>query len=78
MGWRLRRDAWGHGFATEAGREALRVGLRERGLDEIVAFVHEENHRSAAVADRLGMERGECVPHPDRPHRLDVFVATAP
>ena len=78
VGWRLRRDAWGHGYATEAGREALRIGLRERGLDEIVAFVHEDNHRSAAVAERLEMHRGDRVPHPDRRHRLDVFVASAP
>ena len=77
VGWRLRRDSWGHGYATEAGREALRIGLAERGLGEVVAFVHRDNHRSAAVAERLGMRRGECVPHPDRPLELDVFIATA-
>jgi len=75
IGWRLRRDAWGHGYATEAGREAFRIGLDERGLGEVIAFVHEDNHRSAAVATRLGMRRGDPVAHPDRPHRLDVFTA---
>jgi RimJ/RimL family protein N-acetyltransferase len=77
VGWRLRRDAWGRGYATEAGREALRVGFEERGLEEIVAFVHTGNHASAAVARRLGMVHEDRVPHPDRPHELDVFVARA-
>jgi RimJ/RimL family protein N-acetyltransferase len=76
VGWRLHVDAWGQGFATEAGREALAAGF-ERGLTEIVAFVHPENHRSAAVAARLGMTHEDRVLHPDRPHELDVFVARA-
>jgi RimJ/RimL family protein N-acetyltransferase len=74
VGWRLHVDAWGLGYATEAGREALVAGF-ERGLEEIVAFVHPDNHRSAAVAERLGMVHEDRVPHPDRPHELDVFVA---
>jgi RimJ/RimL family protein N-acetyltransferase len=27
VGWRLVRSAWSRGFATEAGREAVRVGF---------------------------------------------------
>jgi ribosomal-protein-alanine N-acetyltransferase len=77
VGWRLRADAWGLGYATEAGREALRVGFEERGLKEIVAFVHPDNHRSAAVTARLGMTHEDRVPHPDRPHDLDVYIARA-
>ena len=75
VGWRLHVDAWGRGYATEAGREALRAGFEERGLKEIVAFVHPDNHRSAAVAERLGMKHEDRVPHPDRPHDLDVYIA---
>ena len=74
VGWRLRRDAWGHGYATEAGRAALDAGLEERGLKEIVAFVHPDNNRSAAVARRLGMSVEQRVRHPVRPHDLDVYV----
>jgi RimJ/RimL family protein N-acetyltransferase len=34
VGWRLVRDAWGHGFATEAARAALRHGFEDLGLRE--------------------------------------------
>jgi RimJ/RimL family protein N-acetyltransferase len=56
IGWRLRRDAWGHGFATEAARAAMAFGW-DLGLEEIVAFLVPNNRRSAAVAERIGMRR---------------------
>lgn len=55
VGWRLARDWWGHGYATEGGREALRVGFSEVGLHEIVSFTVPANVRSRAVMERLGM-----------------------
>jgi RimJ/RimL family protein N-acetyltransferase len=77
VGWRLHRDAWGKGYATEAGRAGLAYGLERLGLAEIVAFIHPGNHRSAAVAARLGLELRERIPHPQRPHELDVFSVRA-
>lgn len=55
IGWRLRREHWGNGYATEAGREALRFGFEELGLDEIVAFTAVENEPSRRVMERIGM-----------------------
>ncbi len=57
VGWHLRRDCWGHGYATEAAHWAVRRGLFELGLAEIYAILFAENVRSARVADRLGMQR---------------------
>jgi RimJ/RimL family protein N-acetyltransferase len=57
VGWRLPRWAWGHGYATEAAREALAVGFDELGLTEIVSFTAVPNERSQAVMRRLGMMR---------------------
>ena len=58
VGWRLPRWAWGHGYATEAAREALAVGFDEVGLAEIVSFTAVPNERSQAVMRRLGMTPG--------------------
>lgn len=77
VGWRLHPDVWGRGYATEAGREGLRVGFGERGLKEIMALVHTDNVRSAAVAMRIGMVRERRLLHPDRPHEMDIFMARA-
>jgi ribosomal-protein-alanine N-acetyltransferase len=57
VGWRLARSAWGHGYATEAGREALAFGFGPGGLEEIVSMTAVGNRRSRAVMERLGMRR---------------------
>ncbi len=79
VGWRLARSAWGRGFATEAGREALRVAFGEVDLEEVVSLTSVLNTPSRAVMERLGMTRDPgddfehpAVPkgHPLRPHVL--------
>lgn len=74
VGWRLHRSAWGRGYATEAGRAALEYGFGGLGLAQIVAFIHPDNHRSLAVAGRLGLELSERIPHPQHPHDLTVHA----
>lgn len=60
VGWRLARPAWGHGFATEAARESLRVAFIDLELDEVVAMTVPANVRSLAVMERIGMLRSEA------------------
>ncbi len=55
IGWRLAREAWGQGFATEAARAAVAFGFHELELPEIVSFTVPENVRSRRVMERLGM-----------------------
>ena len=55
VGWRLRREAWGRGYATEAGRAAIAYGFDELRLDEIISFTTTTNLRSQRVMQRLGM-----------------------
>ncbi len=57
VGWRLIREHWGHGYVTEAAREALRFGFEEVGLDEIVSFTVPQNERSWRVMERIGLHR---------------------
>ncbi|MEM7201296.1 MAG: GNAT family N-acetyltransferase [Planctomycetota bacterium] len=55
IGWRLARDHWGRGYATEAGRAALQFAFTELDLDEVVSFTPRQNRRSRAVMERLGL-----------------------
>jgi RimJ/RimL family protein N-acetyltransferase len=55
VGWRLAFAYWGQGYATEAGRLALRYGFETLALSEIVSFTSASNRRSRAVMERLGM-----------------------
>ncbi|MEZ5229853.1 MAG: GNAT family N-acetyltransferase [Acidimicrobiales bacterium] len=57
IGWRLARDAWGHGFASEAARAALTDAFGRVGCQEVFAYTAADNVRSEAVMERLGLER---------------------
>lgn len=56
VGWQLAPDAWGQGYATEAGRRVARWALQYPGIDEVFAVVRPTNSRGAATAARVGME----------------------
>ena len=55
IGWRLAREAWGHGYATEAARAVLAFARDELGLDEVISFTSTTNVRSQRVMERIGM-----------------------
>jgi RimJ/RimL family protein N-acetyltransferase len=81
VGWRLLKEHWGHGYATEGGREALRYGFEELGLDEIVSFTTVANTPSRRVMERIGMahDPSRDFDHPnlpDGPLKRHVFYAT--
>ena len=56
VGWAFRSEAWGRGYATEAGGAWIRWGLDHLEVPYITANIHPENTASLAVAERLGME----------------------
>ncbi len=49
LGWSIRKEHWGHGYATEAA-----LALRPLGPERVVHLIHPENARSISVAARLG------------------------
>lgn len=69
VGWRLATWAWGHGYASEAAQEALRIGFSEYGLDTIYSWTTVKNRRSEAVMQRIGMHRRHDLDfdHPGTP-----------
>jgi RimJ/RimL family protein N-acetyltransferase len=55
IGWRLRQEAWGQGYATEAAREALHFAFQTLKLDQVVALTVPGNTASRRVMEKLGM-----------------------
>lgn len=65
IGWRLSRQHWGFGYATEAAAKVLEYGFKDVGLNEIVSTTSLLNMRSIAVMERLGMVRDQTFDHPN-------------
>jgi ribosomal-protein-alanine N-acetyltransferase len=57
VGWRLARDHWHHGYATEAARAAVAFGFESTSLTEVVSFTTRFNLPSQRVMERIGMSR---------------------
>lgn len=56
-GWRLRRDAWGKGYAREAAQASLAWGFANLAHPRIIAITTPGNIRSWGLMERLGMRR---------------------
>ena len=55
LGYRLMRDHWGNGYATEAAGECLRIGFKASGLGSIIGRTAKENTASINVLEKIGM-----------------------
>jgi RimJ/RimL family protein N-acetyltransferase len=65
IGWRLREDAWGQGYAKEAATAALDAAFSRFGADEVVALTVIANEGSWGLMKRLGMRRREELDYAD-------------
>lgn len=55
LGWRLRRDRWDRGYASEAARRMAAFAIDDLGAPQLVAFCDADNTGSAHVMTKLGM-----------------------
>jgi RimJ/RimL family protein N-acetyltransferase len=65
IGWRLREDAWGQGYAKEAATASLQAGFEHFGAGTIYAITVIGNAASWGLMTRLGMVRREDLDYPD-------------
>lgn len=61
IGWRLREDAWGRGYAAEAARAALMLGFTRFAAPVIHAITVPGNRPSWTLMERLGMVRAPAL-----------------
>jgi 2-phospho-L-lactate/phosphoenolpyruvate guanylyltransferase len=74
VGYHIRADAQGSGYATEAAAACRDLAL-ELGFDDLVAVIHPDNAASIRVARKLGMSRERDDIHPSG---RDVVIERMP
>ncbi len=57
IGWRLREEAWGQGYAKEAASASLDFAFDRAGAGRVVALTVDGNTPSWGLMERLGMTR---------------------
>lgn len=65
-GYQLKRQYWGQGYATEAGRALLEFGFKQSSLHRIWARANTANIGSWSVMQKLGMRREGHLREADR------------
>jgi RimJ/RimL family protein N-acetyltransferase len=65
VGWRLREDSWGQGYAREAATASLDFAFHELGRSRVIALTVEGNASSRGLMKRLGMRRREDLDYVD-------------
>lgn len=56
LGYRLRKSAWGKGYATEGARALVYKGFTEFGVLRVFARTYEHNVASRRVVEKAGLE----------------------
>ena len=64
IGWRLSKENWGQGFATEAASACLNFGLGTLDIKKIYSFTSVDNKRSEKVMKKIGMSHAGFFDHP--------------
>jgi RimJ/RimL family protein N-acetyltransferase len=70
LGYRLRRSAWGKGYATEGSRALIRKGFVELGVRRVVAETMVVNAASRRVMEKAGLRYVRKF-HQEWPERIE-------
>jgi RimJ/RimL family protein N-acetyltransferase len=65
VGWSLRADCWGKGYAREAAQAAMVLAFERFGLTQLYSQTSERNAASWGLMERLGMRRRADLDYPD-------------
>jgi RimJ/RimL family protein N-acetyltransferase len=76
IGWRLGREFWAQGLATEAARAVLRDAFEHHRLDSIISIHQVGNDASANIMRKLGMrfDRATVDPSCNRPVHVHAIA----
>ena len=55
VGYRIRKESWGHGIAPEAARAMVAYGFEKLGLKRLYSYMAKDHHQSRRTAEKTGM-----------------------
>lgn len=64
IGYRLKQDAWGKGYASEAAKACLDAAFTKFNIRKVLSFTTDTNAPSEHVMKKIGMEYAGTVQHP--------------
>jgi RimJ/RimL family protein N-acetyltransferase len=70
LGYRLRKSAWGKGYATEGSRALIRKGFTELGVQRVTAEAMAVNTASRRVMEKAGLRLVRAF-HQPWPYPID-------
>ncbi len=65
VGYVVKPDYWGRGFATEITNAALKIGFESLGLRRVIGIAQSVNASSRRVMEKSGMSLEAELPSPD-------------
>jgi len=68
IGYHVRRDLWGRGYASEAARACREHGFSRLGAERLVSLIRPENLPSRRVAEKTGLSLWKEVTWRQLPH----------
>jgi len=65
IGWRIKKQDWNNGFATEGASRCLKFGFENLNFSEVVSLTSKINLKSESVMKKIGMNRFGEFEHPN-------------
>ena len=57
IGWRLRKEYWGNGYATEGAMRCLEYGFEVLGFEQVYSFTTVSNTKSERIMKKIGLAK---------------------
>jgi RimJ/RimL family protein N-acetyltransferase len=65
IGWRLKKAAWGKGYATEGAKRCLAFAFKDLKLERVISTCTISNTNSENVMRKIGMAKKGAFKHPE-------------
>lgn len=63
IGWRLKKTAWGKGFATEGAKKCLDIAFNQLNIHKVISTCTLNNKGSEKVMQKIGMQKMGTFKH---------------